>query len=404
MFDRLDILTRDDNRTRTPPPRTRSDRERQQPRTGHRRESDPRQDKRGIQERIEGALADVGMYRNVSYRDLAESQFGGHPYTARRAVDRMIRDGHMREHQARGPRGGTYRVLTLTEAGARKARDYAVEQGFDKEQRTWSGLVKRGELSHDTAVYRAAGIEQRRLLQQGARIRRVRIDAEMKKQVARATETARATEGRTAAEAARRKAAQDLELPMQQGRVVYPDAQIEYLDVEGRSGRVNVEIASEHYSGRTITAKAQAGFQMHGSGGRIDVRLRRGRQQAGFGRDHLRIRHGDGRGQFPDLVVLMQGAKTWPAYPALSAPLTIMGVERRWFLLSAMLGLAMWNAIDSLLTGGVIFVVLYGAGWLAWREDPDMVEILRASTRFKARYDPGKWAESPWYLLIRGQQ
>ena len=99
----------------------------------------------------------------------------------------------------------------------------------------------------------------------------------------------------------------------------------------------------------------------------------------------------------------MQGAKTWPAYPALSAPLTIMGVERRWFLLSAMLGLAMWNAINSLVTGGVIFVVLYGAGWFAWREDPNMVEILRASTRFKARYDPGKWADSPWYLLIRGQ-
>ena len=276
MFDRLDILTRDDSRSPTPiPTRSRSDREREQPRMGHRREHEPRQDKRGFQERVEGALADVGMYRNVSYRDLVESQFGGHPYTARRAVDRMIRDGHVREHQAKGPRGGTYKVLTLTEAGARKARDYAVEQGFDKEQQTWSGLVKRGELSHDTAVYRAARIEQRRLLQQGARIRRVRIDAEMKKQVARATERARATEGRAAADAARRKAAQDLDLPMQQGRVVYPDAQIEYLDVEGRSGRVNVEIASEHYSGRTITAKARAGFQMHGSGGRAIAAIRR---------------------------------------------------------------------------------------------------------------------------------
>ena len=176
MFDPLDIILRDDNRSRTPTPtRTHSDREREQPlrRTGHRRESDPRQDKRGFQERIERALADVGMYRNVSYRDLVESQFDGHPYTARRAVDQMLRDGHMREHPAKGPNGGTYKVLTLTEAGMRKARDYAVEQGFDKEQRTWSGLVKRGELSHDTAVYRAARIEQRRLLQQGARIRRV---------------------------------------------------------------------------------------------------------------------------------------------------------------------------------------------------------------------------------------
>ena len=276
MFDRLDILTRDDSRSRAPTPtRSRSDREREQPRMGHRREYEPRQDKRGFQERVEGALADVGMYRNVSYRDLVESQFGGHPYTARRAVERMIRDGHVREHQAKGPRGGTYKVLTLTEAGARKARDYAVEQGFDKEQQTWSGLVKRGELSHDTAVYRAARIEQRRLLQQGASIHRVRIDAEMKKQVARATERARTTEGRAAADAARRKAAQDLGLPIQQGRVVYPDAQIAYLDSEGRSGRVNVEIASEHYSGRTITAKARAGFQMHGSGGRAIAAIRR---------------------------------------------------------------------------------------------------------------------------------
>ena len=278
MFDRLEILTRDDSRSRTPTPaRLHSGRERERPlkRTGHRREHDPRQDKRGFQERVEGALADVGMYRNVSYRDLAESHFEGHPYTARRAVDQMIRDGHMREHQAKGPKGGTYKVLTLTEAGARKARDYAIEQGFDKEQQTWSGLVKRGELSHDTAVYRAARIEQRRLLQQGARIRRVRIDAEMKKHVARATETARATESRAAADSARRKAAQDLELPMQQGRVVYPDAQIEYQDIEGRSGRVNVEVASEHYRPGAIASKARAGFQMHGSGGRAIAAIRR---------------------------------------------------------------------------------------------------------------------------------
>ena len=274
MFDPLDILTRDDSRSPTPTPtRTHSGRERQEPRTGHRREYDPRQDQRGFQERIEGALADVGMYRNVSYRDLAENHFDGHPYAARRAVDRMIRDGHVREHPAKGPRGGTYKVLTLTEAGARKAREYAIEQGFDKEQQTWSGLVKRGELNHDTAVYRATRIEQRRLVKQGARIQRIRIDAEMKKHVARATEKARATEGRAAADTARRKAAQDLELPIQQGKVVYPDAQIEYLDIEGRSGRVNVEVASEHYNGKSIAAKVQAGFQVHGNGGRANLKI-----------------------------------------------------------------------------------------------------------------------------------
>ena len=49
----------------------------------------------------------------------------------------------------------------------------------------------------------------------------------------------------------------------------------------------------------------------------------------------------------------MERGKAWRGYPALSKPLTIMGVERKWFLLSATLGLAMWNAINSIVTGAV---------------------------------------------------
>ena len=97
----------------------------------------------------------------------------------------------------------------------------------------------------------------------------------------------------------------------------------------------------------------------------------------------------------------MRGQKAWRAYPTLSTPLTIMGVERRWFMLSATLGLAMWNAINSLLTGGVIFLVLYGVGWLAWKKDPNMLSILKVSGRFKTRYDPGKWGSIPWTLRLR---
>ena len=93
--------------------------------------------------------------------------------------------------------------------------------------------------------------------------------------------------------------------------------------------------------------------------------------------------------------------KAWRGYPALSKPLTIMGVERRWFLLSATFGLAMWNAINSIVTGGLIFGVLYGVGFWTWKQDPNMLEILRASAQFRARYDPGKWALAPWYLRFR---
>ena len=46
---------------------------------------------------------------------------------------------------------------------------------------------------------------------------------------------------------------------------MYPDAQLEIEDGDGVSGRVNVEIASDHYHAAAIVAKAGAGFAMHGS-------------------------------------------------------------------------------------------------------------------------------------------
>ena len=66
--------------------------------------------------------------------------------------------------------------------------------------------MKPGELQHDVAVFRAARIEQKKLLEQGATIKRIRIDAELKREIARATESARARGGKQAADAARLEA------------------------------------------------------------------------------------------------------------------------------------------------------------------------------------------------------
>ena len=97
----------------------------------------------------------------------------------------------------------------------------------------------------------------------------------------------------------------------------------------------------------------------------------------------------------------MRGLRRWAGYAALNRPLTVLGVERRLFLLGATLAVAVWNATTSLVAGGMVFAVCYGAGWLAGRKDPAMLSVLRAGTRHPARFDPGKWAAEPWHLHIR---
>ena len=127
----------------------------------------------------------------------------------------MIRAGLIEEHEATGPQGQSFKVLTATERG---------------------------------------------------RVVRVRIDAELKATVATATERARAEGGDRAADEAKRTAAHDLGLHvLNNDQVLYPDAQLDIEDAEGRSGRVNVEIVSDHYHAAAITAKAAAGYAMHGS-------------------------------------------------------------------------------------------------------------------------------------------
>ena len=261
MFDRTIDM---DPRPAAPPSRVNN-----RMRNGHRREyaADRERGSISFRERCDAGLADVGVYGTVSFRDLAQIRFGGHPYTTRRAVNAWIRDGLVTESTARGPKGNPFKVLTLTERGVASARRRAVERGLDLGQHIGPVRTRRSEAAHDTAIYRACIKEHRRLLKQGAAIRRIRLDAELKGTVARTSEAARAKDGKRAADAERHRVATELGLPIDaRGRVLYPDAQIEYVDAEGRTGRVNIEVASDNYRGRSIQAKAAAGFAVYANG------------------------------------------------------------------------------------------------------------------------------------------
>ena len=95
-----------------------------------------------------------------------------------------MRDGHRREYD---PQKQDERL---------SFRDLAVEQGLAPGQQIASGLIQRAQIVHDTAINRACERERRRLIEQGATLRRVRLDAELKSTVARRSESVRVRDGR----------------------------------------------------------------------------------------------------------------------------------------------------------------------------------------------------------------
>ncbi len=261
MFDRT---VEEDPRSAAPPSR-----EKHHMRNGHRREYAASRDGGSISftERCARGLADIGVYGAVSYRDLAEARFGGHPHTTRRAVNAWIREGIVAETRATGPGGNPFKILTLTRKGVADARERAAEWGMDPGQEMRYAHTRPAQAAHDTAVYRACREEQQRLHAEGATVRRIRLDAELKSAVARGSEAARKKDGKRAADAERHRIARELGLPLDdEGRVLHPDAQIEYTDAEGRTGRVNIEAVSGNYREPAVRAKAAAGFALHANG------------------------------------------------------------------------------------------------------------------------------------------
>ena len=109
--------------------------------------------------------------------------------------------------------------------------------------------------------------ERARIEAEGGRVTRVRLDAELKRD-GRHRDREGARRGRRPRGArgeARRRAGRSGSTSSINEQVLYPDAQLDIEDANGVSGRVNVEIVSDHYHAAAIAAKAGAGFAMHGS-------------------------------------------------------------------------------------------------------------------------------------------
>jgi DNA-binding PadR family transcriptional regulator len=209
----------------------------------------------------EGAtLRTLGTFRSVSVADLARHRFDDD-----RTRCRLERHRFIETRTWAGRHGGrALPVVTLTREGHAFTRQH-LAAGI---QRYHYGLVRPKEQAHDAALYRMALKEADRLAREGATIRRVVLDAELKGHLA-ALRNRPAPTSQTRAQIEpdtdlrTRAAAEALHLTVVDGHVQVPDLRLEYETRDGDLARVDLELATEHYRADQVAAKAQAGFTIY---------------------------------------------------------------------------------------------------------------------------------------------
>ena len=216
-------------------------------------------------------LATVGAFRVVSERDLHDARDGSRD--TRRSLRHLEREGLIRT----SPLSSDDRVVTLTDRG----RDVLEANRYDRDERTheprqafYAGLRKPRELTHDTNVYRAYRRADERLRQQGARVDRVVLDYELKRDYQRFLQDhnrgRKDSDGRPDREPEEiARWARQHDLPYYDDQVHFPDARLEYEDRDGRSRHEDIEVMTGHYRGAHAGAAARSGFTRYRSCGSV---------------------------------------------------------------------------------------------------------------------------------------
>jgi len=232
-------------------------------------------------------LSLVGVFRVIPARDLQDHN--GQPCDPRKGDLRHLREqGLVRTIPLAGHRHG---VVVLTDrgkdlleshrkqhAGSRDREGRGGRNEDDWRQRFYAELKKPREVEHDSQIYRAYEREAERLEQRGARVDRIVLDYELKReyqQFLQERNRGRAdSDGRPDRDPLEiQNWAREHNLPCDdQGHVQFPDVRIEY-DIDGHDHTLDVEVMTPHYRGAHAAAKSGSGFTLYfstrsGGGGR----------------------------------------------------------------------------------------------------------------------------------------
>jgi DNA-binding MarR family transcriptional regulator len=204
-------------------------------------------------------LATIGAFRVVSERDLQG------PRDETFDLRYLEKQGLIQ----RVPLNDQERAVTLTKEGRDLLERHRTGDS-DHRQTFYAGADKARERTHDAQVYRAYRREAAKLQDRDARILRVELDRELKRDYQRFLQERnrgdRDSDGRPDRNRYEIEAwAREHDLPYFDDQVHFPDARIEYRDADGDVDHLDIEITTGHYRGAHGTAASRSGFSIHGS-------------------------------------------------------------------------------------------------------------------------------------------
>ena len=207
-------------------------------------------------------LATVGAFRVVSERDLRDGR-------DRESALRETNLRHLKDHGLidRVSLDGRDLAVVLTDRGRELLERH--QRSRDHRQAFYSGADKPRERSHDAQVYRACLQAADRLRERDARILRVELDRELKRDYQRFLQERNRdrsdSDGRPGRDAHEiEEWAREHDLPYFDDSVHFPDLRIEY-ELDGHLRHEDIEVVTANYRGAHATSRGRSGFTCYGS-------------------------------------------------------------------------------------------------------------------------------------------
>lgn len=215
------------------------------------------------------ALATVGTFRVVPASHLRDDR--GRAGDVRHGDLEHLRRLGLIETVAPYTAGERTTLVTLTDRGRELLESHRARGSHTY----YAGPGNARELTHDSQLYRAYERAAERLEAKGARVDRVVLDHELRRDYQRFLQER--NRGRSDSDGRPDRTREEIkrwalehDVPVVNERVQFPDVQIHYEREDGRREVENVEVTTVHYRGRHASGKVAAGFtRFRGQSGRV---------------------------------------------------------------------------------------------------------------------------------------